>query len=357
MIFQPDVLVLDEPDSFLDQHGKAALRDELKRIRLLKPDMIQIHITQYISVARNYQRLLVFHDGGIKADNAPEKILSDMSFCRTTGLVFSAADRRREIVPAYETAMNIARERRLSAIRFDNISFRYPGTDFIIRNLSGEMRSGEVVGVAGFSGSGKSTLGSLVCNLLKPTEGRIALIGPGGDELELRSVPGKVTGVLQQPERQFFLPTCLEEITFGPRNLGQYIDRGRIKSLFELVGLETDRFYDRDPFNLSGGEKRRLAFAAVLSMSPDFVVFDEPTCSLDPEGVGRFILLAEALKNSGVGLLVISHDGDVIKALADKIICLRDKADYEIMSAARFFAAPEYYRLVSPASPSPDSVA
>ena len=114
-----------------------------------------------------------------------------------------------------------------------------------------------------------------------------------------------------------------------------------------MVGLDADDFMPRDPFTLSGGEKRRLAFAAVLAMAPDFVVFDEPTCGLDPEGVGRFVVLARRLKSLGTGLVVISHDGQVISSLADRIVLLRGDASNLVMSRDEFFADPGYCGVVS----------
>jgi len=124
-----------------------------------------------------------------------------------------------------------------------------------------------------------------------------------------------------------------------------------------MVGLEAKVFMERDPFTLSGGEKRRLAFAAVLSMSPDFVVFDEPTCGLDPEGVGRFILLARALKDIGTGLVIISHDGQVINALSDRIVYLRPGASNLVMSRREFFSNPDYNKVISPAADREESPA
>jgi energy-coupling factor transport system ATP-binding protein len=138
-------------------------------------------------------------------------------------------------------------------------------------------------------------------------------------------------------------------MAFGPGNLGLKLSREQQIALFAMVGLDASVFSDRDPFTLSGGEKRRLAFAVVLSMRPDLVVFDEPTCGLDPEGVGRFILLARGLKDAGVGVVVISHDGHLIKSLADKVVYLRNDSSNLVMAKSEFFANPDYYRVVSPA--------
>jgi energy-coupling factor transport system ATP-binding protein len=139
--------------------------------------------------------------------------------------------------------------------------------------------------------------------------------------------PGWVVGAFQQPERQFFLPTCREEIAFGPGNFGQKLSEDQISCFLELVGLNPHEFLLRDPFSLSMGEQRRLAFAAVLSLAPSFILFDEPTCGLDPEGVGRFVSLSRALRQAGIGQIIISHDHPLLQTTCDRAISLDDRKD------------------------------
>lgn len=349
MIFQPDILVLDEPDSFLDEEGKVALNKELANIRNLRPGMVQIHITQYPDVARRYERLIVFDRGEVAADTSPQVVFSNRDLCERVGLCFSGADMKRVVMPACLLPDREQNGRRIESIDASGIRFAYADDNYVVRNLSFSVRSGEALGVVGVSGCGKSTLGSLICGLLKPDSGSIVFRNRDGNGVDTEEISGRISGVFQQPERQFFLPTCREEIAFGPGNRGRKLDGKMIDALFAMVGLDADTFKERDPFTLSGGEKRRLAFAAVLSMSPDFVVFDEPTCGLDPEGVGRFILLARALKDIGMGLVIISHDGKVINDLADKIVYLRPDASNLVLSHREFFGSPEYSRVISPA--------
>ncbi len=347
MIFQPDILVLDEPDSFLDEEGKAALEEELINIKKQRPAMIQIHISQYPYVASRYERLLVFDRGEVIADDVPQNILADAALCERAGLRFTDRDRQRVMIPSY-AARESNGDSHIGSVEIDKIRFAYSDDAYVLRNLTCMIRSGGIVGVVGLSGTGKSTLGSLICGILKPTEGRVCYLDRNGNLIDPQTVAGRVSGVFQQPERQFFLPTCTEEITFGPKNLGQKLDNRNVEALFAMAGIDADTFADRDPFTLSGGEKRRLAFAAVLSMSPDFVVFDEPTCGLDQEGVGRFILLARALRDKGVGLVIISHDGQIIRSLADNIVYLRRDAGNLVMSCDEFFENPQYRKVVSP---------
>lgn len=347
MIFRPNILVLDEPDSFLDEEGKTALRKELANIRSQRPSMVQIHITQYPHVAQQYKRLLVFDRGEVVADDSPENIFADTALCVKAGLTFRPDDKASLIVPMADDYANQDRAGRVRAIDIKQAGFKYTDNGYVIRNLGCEIRGGEVLGVVGLSGTGKSTLGNLICGLLKPSSGRVLYVGKDSEVIDAENIFGRVSGVFQQPERQFFLPTCGEELAFGPKNFGRTLSREQLGALFAMVGLDADDFVSRDPFTLSGGEKRRLAFAAVLAMSPDFVVFDEPTCGLDPEGVGRFVVLARRLKSLGTGLVVISHDGQVISSLADRIVLLRGDASNLVMNRDEFFADSVYSTVVS----------
>ncbi len=333
MIFHPDILVLDEPDSFLDQGGKQSLELQLEQIKQLKPSMITVRITQYVQVARKYKRVLLFCDGSIVADGAPQKLLTDLDLLKQCGLLFDETESRRLRVPTYGSSRPSGR-RAVREIDLEQVSFQFPDGPPVIRRLSCTLTRGEIMGVVGPSGSGKSTLAGLVCGLLRPTLGQIRYLDEAGKEMAADQLAGRVSGVFQQPERQFFLPTCVEEVAFGPKNLGHVIGGNELGGLFALVGLDIAQFGERDPFTLSGGEKRRLAFAAVLSMAPDFVVFDEPTCGLDPEGTGRFILLAQFLRENGVGLLIISHDGGIIRQLADRVMVMSPGSGTSIVPAA-----------------------
>jgi len=243
--------------------------------------------------------------------------------------------------------MNNGSGPRLEKIVAEKISFGYTSNDFLFKKLDFNINRGEITGLIGPTGSGKSSLGQMISSLLKPSEGHIKYLDNHGRELAPDKIIGKVTGVFQQPERQFFLSTCEKEITFGPSNFGRQLSEEEIKSLFELVGLDPERFADRDPFTLSMGEKRRLAFASVVSLSPGFIVFDEPTCGLDIEGVGRFVYMAETLKKAGLGLVIISHDGSLIKKLADWIFYLPGDLSCHIQSKDTFFDGGQHLGVLS----------
>ncbi len=335
MVSEPTVLILDEPDSFLDEAGKKALAAELEKLRRDNPSMIQIHITQYPQAAALYSRLIVFDTGEVVADRPPPEILGNREFCLSAALAFDPQspseapwDSRTESTPS------------ISSIDLRRVTFGYRGGADVLGPLDVTVTAGEILAVVGPSGAGKSTLGLLLCGLLQPTGGEVRYRDSARDEIGADGIPGQVAAILQQPERQFFLPSCGEEVAFGPDNLGRPLGLDDIAAMLDAVGLPSAEFEQRDPFRLSGGEKRRLAFAAVLSMKPDIVVFDEPTCALDQEGVGRFVALARSLRQRGQGVVIITHDGDVVKALADRILLMGADRQCRVYPASEFFVDP-----------------
>lgn len=336
MVFEAPILVLDEPDSYLDVDGRRSLRAELDRLRSQYPKLIEIRITQYPDIARKYRRMLVFQDGRLVADGPPADVFGRREDCIKWGISYDAVSHAPTDYP--DVSPDEAENGTVSTIKLDGVSFAWSRGHDVLTDLSLELIRGHTLGVVGPSGSGKTTLGHLVCRLLSPVTGSIVYLDTRGDPIAPSLVSGQVSGVFQQPERQFFLTTCEEEIRFGPSNLGHELSSEQIQNYFARIGLPYHRFAGRDPFSLSGGEKRRLAFAAVLAMRPRFIVFDEPTCGLDQEGVGRFVRLAGRLKSQGAGLLIISHDGTLLKLLADSILSLDRAGNAVVQPAARFWS-------------------
>lgn len=349
MIAEPSILLLDEPDSFLDQEGRVVLKVELGKLRESAPDMIQIHITQYPSTALNYDRLLVFHEGGIIADESPEIIFKNEQLCHHARLIYNPAMTEYIKFPEFYSQKTNNNNNYIKKIELKNISYSYLyESHSIIKNLNLSISAGNVLGIAGSSGTGKSTLGLMLCSLINPTNGEITYYNNNGDNVIPDAIAGKVSTVLQQPERQFFLSTCSEEIEFGPVNFSHPLSMVEVSSLLDMVGLKAETFKNRDPFQLSGGEKRRLAFASILSMVPGIIIFDEPTCGLDQEGVGRFVSLVNFLKKIGIGIVIISHDGDLLKALSDNILLMDKESRHSLMTTDNFFKDSKLAAIVSP---------
>ena len=343
----PSVLLLDEPDSFLDQDGRHILTSEIARLHRDDVRLIEIRITQSAQVARDYARLIVLNDGAVVADGKPEVIFGDQRLCTVAGLTIPDLSQVQVTVPNSLKLREEADNERLDSVLLEQVGFAWPMCERVFQKVNLSLEIGETVGLVGPTGAGKSSLGLLIAGLIRAVEGRIMYRHKSGLGLMDDVVRGQLALMLQQPERQFFLETCAKEVAFGPSNRGQSPESTEINSFLELVGLSPTRFAERDPFSLSAGEKRRLAFAVVLAMGPSFVIFDEPTAGLDGEGVGRFIALSRALKRLGVGQMIISHDGDVVRQLCDRVAYMTKRGDLLALSLFELFGDPRYSGVVS----------
>ncbi|MFW6264497.1 MAG: energy-coupling factor transporter ATPase [Bacillota bacterium] len=185
----------------------------------------------------------------------------------------------------------------------------------------------EFIGLVGHTGSGKSTLVQLLNGLIKPSKGQVIIDGIDITEKKegLKGIRQKIGLVFQYPEHQLFEETIYNDIAFGPRNLNiseEEVAR-RVEETLELVGLDFSTFRDRSPFNLSGGQQRKVAIAGVLAMKPEVLILDEPTAGLDPRGRNQLMDLLKLLhKNAGMTIILISHRMEEIALLASRIIVM-----------------------------------
>ena len=218
----------------------------------------------------------------------------------------------------------------MAVIELKNLTYTYgEGTPFCktaVDNVSLSIEQGEFIGVIGHTGSGKSTLIQTLNGLLRPTGGQVLLNGKDiwAEPKKIREVRFRVGMVFQYPEHQLFEETVLKDIAFGPGNMGlspqEAEERARKAAAF--VGLSED-FLSKSPFELSGGEKRRVAIAGVIAMDPDVLALDEPTPGLDP--MGRDVLLAQITsyhKTRGNTVLLVSHSMEDIARTADRILVM-----------------------------------
>ena len=204
-----------------------------------------------------------------------------------------------------------------------------PGTPFETRALDGvslSIADGEFVGVIGHTGSGKSTLLQHLNALLKPSLGSLYVNGLNLNDKDtnLRDVRRAVGLVFQYPEYQLFEETVRKDIAFGPNNLG--LDaadvEARVREAAQIVGLSEDLF-DRSPFDLSGGQKRRVAIAGVLAMRPNVLVLDEPAAGLDPRGRREMLaLVRDYHARGGVTVIMVSHSMDDVARMCSRIIVM-----------------------------------
>lgn len=217
------------------------------------------------------------------------------------------------------------------SINAENIKYIYSeGTPFrtvALENVNLEIHKGEFLGIIGHTGSGKSTLIQLFNGLEKPSEGEIKVDGitVGGDKKQLRKIRQTVGLVFQYPEYQLFEETVAKDVAFGPMNLNlpqEEIDH-RVKESLELVGFNYDKIKDVSPFDISGGQKRRVAIAGVLAMKPSYLVLDEPTAGLDPAGRNELFSEIKLLhKKSSMTVILVSHSMEDIAKLVDRVIVL-----------------------------------
>ncbi|MCG1011477.1 energy-coupling factor transporter ATPase [Tepidanaerobacter sp. GT38] len=209
-----------------------------------------------------------------------------------------------------------------------NVTHIYmPNTPFesiAIKDVNWTINDGDFWGLIGHTGSGKSTLIQHLNGLLKPTSGEIIIDGKNihSKEVSLKAIRQKVGLVFQYPEHQLFEETVEQDVAFGPRNMGlpdEEISK-RVKEALELVGLPYEQIKDKSPFELSGGQMRRVAIAGVLAMKPKILILDEPTAGLDPRG--RDEILEEIInlkKNQNLTVILVSHSMEDIAKIVDKL--------------------------------------
>ena len=225
-----------------------------------------------------------------------------------------------------------------------------PDATVALEDVSFSVEAGDFVGIIGSTGSGKSTLISHFNGLLKPTSGKILVDGEDiwADPSQIRKFRFLVGMVMQYPEYQLFEETVYKDIAFGPKNMGlseQEIDR-RVHRAAEFCGLSAD-YLNRSPFELSGGQQRRVAIAGVLAMEPRILVLDEPAAGLDPEGRDTILSqIRQYHQDTGTTVLLVSHSMEDIARYANRVLVMdqRKVAMYDDVEKV-FARAPELLEL------------
>jgi len=219
-------------------------------------------------------------------------------------------------------------------IQFKAVSYQYPGwgkeTFEALRNVSLSLSAqDEFIALVGQTGSGKSTLAQHMNALMFPTDGTVEIFGVPGShrrnkKIDYNSLRRRVGLVFQFPEYQLFEETVEKDIMFGPLNFKVPVEKARqmAQKALKLVGLD-ERYLSRNPFNLSGGEKKRVSIAGILAMDPEILVLDEPTSGLDPQGKKLLMdLFRDIQKETRKTFLVITHDMDLVYEYADRVLVL-----------------------------------
>lgn len=216
------------------------------------------------------------------------------------------------------------------SIRLENVNYIYsPDSAFkkqALKDVSLEIKDGEFIGLIGHTGSGKSTLIQHLNGLIKATSGHIYYNGQDiyDDKFNLRGLRALVGLVFQYPEHQLFEVTVFKDVCFGPKNLGlsQEECEERAREALNMVGLK-EKHWQKSPFELSGGQKRRVAIAGVLAMHPEVLILDEPTAGLDPKGRNDILdQVAKLHRESGMTVILVSHSMEDVARYVDRLIVM-----------------------------------
>lgn len=217
-------------------------------------------------------------------------------------------------------------------IRLENVCYTY-GSDTTseikaLNNVNLEINKGEFVAIIGHTGSGKSTLIQHFNGLERPKSGNVFYNDENiyENNYDLRKLRCKVGLVFQYPEHQLFEETVLKDVCFGPMNMGMSMEEAekKAKLVLEQVGIN-EKCYNKSPFELSGGQKRRVAIAGVLAMNPEIIVLDEPTAGLDPKGRDKILnRIKELHDNTGIGVVLVSHSMEDVANYAQRLIVINN---------------------------------
>ena len=233
-----------------------------------------------------------------------------------------------------------------------NVEYTYspntPNASVALKGVDLTIDEGEFVGIIGHTGSGKSTLVQLMCGLMAPTQGQILIDGVDINAKETakdlrKKLRLQVGMVFQYPEHQLFEETVLKDICFGPKNLGFNEDeaKSQAKAAMKKVGLPLN-LANESPFDLSGGQKRRVAIAGVLAMKPKYLILDEPTAGLDPKGREEILAQVQKMqKELGITIILVSHSMDDVARFADRIIVMNKGEKYLQGTPREIFAHDE----------------
>lgn len=357
---QPRCIVMDEPTAMLDPKGR---REVMKTIKALNKEkgITVILITHYMDEAAQADRVVVMDEGRIIMDDVPRRIFACADELRRVGLDVPQVTElccmlrekgvkiSGEIIFEEECAEAIAaiplkskradcspKEKPAEAAssseevaRLDGVTYKYSvGTPFektAVDNVSLSIAKGEFVGIIGHTGSGKSTLIQHLNGLIKPTEGTVLIDGEDihGKNASLRDIRFKVGLVFQYSEHQLFEETVAKDIAYGPKNMGlseEEINKA-VAEAAESMGIT--HLLEKSPFELSGGQQRRVALAGVLAMDPEVLILDEPAAGLDPKGRDRILgLIKQYHEKSGKTILLVSHSMEDIVKFASKVLVM-----------------------------------
>ena len=363
LAMKPRLIVFDEVTAMLDPRGRKEIMGIIHKLNK-EQKMTVVIITHYMEEAAKADYVYMLLDGRILAQGTPKEVLRQRELIAQTGLIppFPAnmsldliadgvklpdvtidmdelTEELLALAPEDSRFSSIAyaaakREKPLHdvSVEVQGLTMCYAeGTPFehkAVNDVSFSIQPGEFVGIIGHTGSGKSTLLQLLSGLIKPSSGRIVIAGKDilAKDFDRKWLRRNVGVVFQYPEYQLFEETVTRDVSYGPRMVG--IDESEIedsvKTAIEMVGLDYELVKDKSPFDLSGGQKRKVAIAGVLAMEPKVLMLDEPIAGLDPLARESFMELIRSLNECGTTIIMISHNMDGLAEYASRVIAMKD---------------------------------
>jgi len=380
LAMRPDILILDESTAMLDPVSRDEFLSLVEKMRRER-GLTLITITHDMNEAARCEKIFVLYKGELAAAGTPRQIFSDAELMEKTGLdrpvhyrflsrisditgisipedkdisstdaaAHAAADMIIEGIREGKKATHTPSSKKAAAskekvMEISDLSFDYDESRFKLDSISLEIMKGEMLAIVGQSGCGKTTLISHMNALIAPKHGKV-LIYKDGEVLDtsvkkdIRKIRSIVGLVFQYPEYQLFEETVYKDVGYGLRRMGvpeAEHDR-RIREAVRLVGLE-EEILNESPFDLSGGQKRRVAMAGVLVMKPEVLVLDEPACGLDPNGRREMFRMITELKKAGTTIVLVTHNMDEAALFADRICCIRAGKIMAVDTPSKLFA-------------------
>lgn len=360
LAMRPSYIVLDEPTAMLDPIGRREVMSTLKKLNS-ELGITVVIITHNMDEAVTADRVVVMDNGHIVMDDIPKNVFCDVEKIRSLGLdVPQVAEFMHSLksngfgvnddILTVSDAVSVLSEYKNDGQKIDfevkseclneqtpiievrDATYEYspegPFAKVALKGISLTVNKGDFLGIIGHTGSGKSTLLQLFNALEKPTEGKVFVNGADTSDknTDLKKIRTSVGLVFQYPEHQLFEETVREDIAFSPKNMGLTEDEieKRVKFACEATGID-DNILDKSPFELSGGQKRRVAIAGVLAMKPDVLVLDEPTAGLDPRGKNKIMSKIKKMHDDyGLTIVLVSHDMEDVAKYTNRVVVLND---------------------------------
>jgi len=356
---QPRCIVMDEPTAMLDPKGR---REVMRTIKHLNKDkgITVVLITHYMDEAAQADRVVVMDKGCVIMDDVPKKIFSQVERLKSVGLDVpqvtelthmlrdNGVDISGELIFERECAEAIAALPKKGTVRLHErvqldereqdhdgvietkgVTYKYSvGTPFektAVDHVSLSVKKGEFVGIIGHTGSGKSTLIQHLNGLIKPTSGEVLVDGVSiwDKNVNIRDIRFKVGIVFQYSEHQLFEETVAKDIAYGPKNMGLSDEEIQKRVQAAAESMDITHLLTRSPFELSGGQQRRVALAGVLAMDPEVLILDEPAAGLDPKGRDKILArIKHYHETSGKTILLVSHSMEDIVKYATKVLVM-----------------------------------